>query len=490
MNDGLEPIPDDEQQLAVQGTTQPGSLLRLRDVQALNRSFRRLAEVQEALLDRLETLEQEKAETSRFNGPLMAMGGMVLGLSMAVLAYVIWQDKEPMVLPTGPAPEITVQAPAVTVAAPDNSALTQAMSDMNTNIASVLQAQREDRQQLGELTAKLLLSEEEKNDLMREFALAEERYQTDLEVAEAADATAKENARITAGSTLNTPDSGGSTGSAGSAFIDPNEVFVGTLNGVLAADGYGSLRLQAGVLGDNEASLTNVTWMSWGRDGLAETVIRAARLEFELHQMTRTLILRFYDGHRIAEGLRTQLPTSGLRLDLEGVSVAAWLELLPGLAKVAAAPVVAVAGDAPKAPTVTSAPAEPNVSQEPQVQPVVVVATNAKVVRKALDDLISHRGSFSYYRLNSLGSIDGNLLKMVQINWHDNSGRLVKTIEADTLEVILHPGGSVELLLRNGAFLDGSVKSPFSADRFRLHLPSQDLDSWRNSGVPYTESDH
>jgi hypothetical protein len=480
MNDGLEPIPDDEQQLAVPGTTQPGSLLRLRDVQALNRSFRRLAEVQEALLDRLEALEEEKAETSRFNGPLMAMGGVVLGLSMAVLAYVIWQDKEPLVMPAGPAPEITVQAPDVTVEAPDNSALTQAMSDMNANIASVLEAQREDRQQLGELTAKLLLSEEEKNDLMREFALAEERYQSDLD---AADAVAKENARTGAGSTLKMP-TGGDSSAANSAFLDPDESFVETLNGVLAADGYGSLRLQAGILGDNEASLTNVTWMSWGRNGLAETVMRAARLEFELHQMTRTLVLRFYDGHRIAEGLRTQLPASGLRLDLEDVSVATWLGLLPGLAKATPVPVVIAAETTPDVPAVASA------TQEPPKQPVTPTATNSKVVRKSLDDLISHRGSFSYYRLNSLGSIDGKLLKMVQINWHDNSGRLVKTIEADTLEVILHPGGSVELLLRNGAFLDGGVKSPFSADRFRLHLPSQDLNSWRNSGVPYTESDH
>jgi hypothetical protein len=480
MNDGLEPIPDDEQQLAVQGTTQPGSLLRLRDVQALNRSFRRLAEVQEALLDRLEALEEEKAQTSRFNGPLMAMGGVVLGLSMAVLAYVIWQNKEPLVVPAGPPPEITVQAPAVTVAAPDNSELTQAMSDMNANIASVLQAQREDRQQLGELTAKLLLSEEEKNNLMREFALAEERYQADLE---AADIAAKENNQAASGSPLNTPDGAGQSRS-GAAFVDPDQVFVESLNGVLAADGYGSLRLQAGVLDDSGAALTNVTWMSWGRDGLAETVIRAARLEFELHQMTRTLVLRFFDGHRIAEGLRTQLPAAGLRLNLEDVSVATWLALLPGLTT--AAPATVIAEPKPVAQTTESTV----VPEPPQAQPVAPAATNSKVVRKALDDLISHRGSFSYYRLNSLGSIDGNMLKMVQINWHDNSGRLVKTIEADTLEVILHPGGSVELLLRNGAFLDGGVKSPFSADRFRLHLPSQDLNSWRNSGVPYTESDH
>jgi|FLOH01.1.fsa_nt_gi hypothetical protein len=473
MNDTLEPIPDDEQQLAVQGTTQPGSLLRLRDVQALNRSFRRLAEVQEALLDRLEALEQEKAATSRFNGPLMAMGGVAIGLSVAVLAYVLWQDKTPLVIPAAAMPEITVSAPEVTVAAADNTELVQAMSEMNANIASVLQTQREDRQQLGELTAKLLLSEEEKNQLMREFALAEEHYQEGLAVAAKASAE-----RAAKAPTLLTPPTSSAGSLSASNFVDPDALFVQAINGVLSADGYGSLRLQAGVLGADETSLTNVTWMSWGRDGLAETVIRAARLELELHQMTRTMVLRFYAGHRIAEGLRTPLPEAGLRLDLEDVSTAAWIKLFPGLVNTAAP--VLVAGGASGAPLETEVP--PNLATAPALGSV-------QAVRKALDDLISHRGSFSYYRLNALGSMEGGLLKMVQINWHDNSGRLVKTIEADSLAVILHAGGSVELLLRNGAFLDGGVKSPFSADRFRLHLPSQDLDSWRNSGVPYTESD-
>ncbi|MDP7061548.1 MAG: hypothetical protein QF489_01265 [Planctomycetota bacterium] len=477
MNDGLEPIADNEQQLAVPGTTQPGSLLRLRDVQALNRSFRRLAEVQEALLDRLEALEQEKQETTKLNGPLMALGGVALGLSIAVLAYVLWQNKDPMVIPPAATPEIVVQAPDVTVSAPENAEFAQALTDMNASIASVLEAQREDRQQLGELTTKLLLSEEEKNQLMREFALAEEQYQQDLA---AADAAAKK-AAIKNQETLYTPND--QDGAPTSVMATAEASFVQAFNGVLAADGYGSLRLQAGTLGADKASLDNVTWMSWGRDGLAETVIKAKQLSMEMHHMTRTMVLRFRDGDRVAQGVRTTLPAAGLRIDLESVNVAGWVKILPGLVDTSA--------------VATAVNAEPVSNQPSTLQPIASPVRpnkgeplNPKVVRKSLDDLISQRGSFSYYRLNSLGSVDGKLLKLVQINWHDNSGRLVKTIEADTLEVILHPGGSVELLLRNGAFLDGDVKSPFSADRFRLHLPSQDLNAWRTSGVPFVESDH
>jgi len=328
--------------------------------------------------------------------------------------------------------------------------------------------------------------------LMREFALAEEQYQQDLASAQA---IAEKELRQNSKNPLYVPNHGAVAESVASSVQNADTSFVQALNGVLAADGYGALRLQSGTLAADQASLRDVTWMSWGRDGLAETVIRSSRLEFELHRMTRTLVLRFFDGQRVAEGLRTPLPSSGLRLDLEDVSVEGWLKLLPGLSQVSSAvatttPVqgTSAAVSSSESP-VTASATDPIAALAPAVQ-IASAPLSAKVVRKSLDDLISSRGSFSYYRLNSLGSIDGKLLKMVQINWHDNSGRLVKTIEADTLEVILHPGGSVELLLRNGAFLDGGVKSPFSADRFRLHLPSQDLNTWRNSGVPYTESEH
>lgn len=471
MNDESEPRADDEQQLARTTTGQSGSLLRLRDVQALNRSFRRLAEVQEALLDRLDRLEEERSEASRWQGPWMAMGGVVLGLSIAVLAYVLWQNKEPLVVPPAATPEITVQAPDVTVQAPENTELAAAMAEMNSSLTEVLTAQKEDRDHLGQLTERLLLSEQQKNDLMREFALAEERYQRSLDEQEARVA-----AEEAAPAPLHTPAEAGADVDGAS----PDRTWVGVLNGLLAIDGYSSLRLQKATRVEGEAALQDVVWMSWGRDGLADTVIRAARVELELHRMAGTLVLRFFDGNRVAGGMRTELPEQGLRLQLESIDAAAWVRHFPELQD------GALAEASPAVP-------EPAPEAQPGEQPPVVAVgeeLDAMQVRKALDDLISHRGSFSYYRLNSLGEVDGKKLKYVQINWHDNSGRLVKTIEADSLEVILHPAGSVELLLRNGAFLDGGVKSPFSADRFRLHLPSQDLDSWRSSGVPYVESDN
>ena len=166
MSDSLEPIPDQDQQLARQTATPAGSLLRLRDVQALNRSFRRLAEVQEALLDRLETLEEEKADQAKMNGPLMAIGGVVIGCGLALVAFVMWQDKTsgealPLVVQQEPA-IVNVEPAKITVQVPDNTELVAAFQSMNANMEKVLAAQASDRRQLGDLTQKLLLSEEEK----------------------------------------------------------------------------------------------------------------------------------------------------------------------------------------------------------------------------------------------------------------------------------------------------------------------------------------
>lgn len=484
MSDSLEPIPEPDQQLARQAATQPGSLLRLRDVQALNRSFRRLAEVQEALLDRLETLEEEKVQQSRWNGPLLAVGGIVLGVGMALIAFVMWQDKEgtaqELIVQQEPA-VVNVPTPEVTVQAPDNSELAAALDAMNDNMAKVFEQQQADREALGELTDKLLLSEEEKLRLMQEFAQAEQQYQRDLAAQETTSEKPVVDTRLQVPG--NAAPSGAGDEPTTAEPVLPQKTWVAVVNGLLAADGYSALRLQRAERIQGQAALSGVTWMSWNPEGLVDSIIHADRLTFEMHRMTNNLVLRFFDGSRTANGLRTVLPREGLRLDLDSRNLEAWMEHFPELQEAASAgPGVAM--------------------QQPPVQPATGAGTpsttgaslgaettlrDARQVRKALDDLISPRGSFSYYRLSSLESVDGRMLRLVQINWHDNSGRLVKTIEADSLEVLLHSSNSVELLLRNGAFLDGGVKSPFSSDRFSLHLPRQDLQAWRDSGVPYTE---
>ena len=122
MSDSIEPIDSGEIDLAPAQQQQPGSLLRLRDVQALNRSFRRLAEVQEVLLDRLEELEEEKIKQSKFNSPLLAISGMVLGIGLTAVAFVYMQPASEILVQQEPAP-ITITQPEIVIQAPDNTEL-------------------------------------------------------------------------------------------------------------------------------------------------------------------------------------------------------------------------------------------------------------------------------------------------------------------------------------------------------------------------------
>lgn len=456
------PPPDPEEQaIAHQASAQPGSLLRLRDVQALNRSFRRLSEVQEALLQQMQALEEERRRARSWTAPLLAVGGLVLGLGLAAVAFVWWngQQAPAQIVVQGEPPTVTVQPAPVTVEIPQDPAVQEMVGVMRQQMDAFRSDQKANQDQLRDMTERMLISEQEKLELLKRMA----------EASTAANAQPPA-APVAASAGLQVP--GGEAA--------PADPWVGVLNGLLGMDGYSGLRFQraARVLG--EPRLDDVVMLEWGADGLAAAVIRAARVDFELHRMMGDIVLRFHDGFRTANGARVALPAEGLRMNLSAVNVRAWLEHFPELAETGA--VLADAGPA------TGMEPVPTTGGSRETDAAAKPAASAREVQKALDALISRRSSLYYYKLSALGSVDGTVLKMVQINWHDNSGRLVKTIQADSLVVRLHEkGASVELEMRNGAFLDNGARNPFSSDTFRLFLPRQDLAEWRASGVPCVE---
>lgn len=471
MSDHLpSPAPDpDSQAIAQQAAAQPGSLLRLRDVQALNRSFRRLAEVQEALLVQMEALEEERRRVRSWNAPLYAIGGTVLGLGLAAIAFVWWQGRagDGRIVVQGDPPSVTVQPPAVTVESPPlnlevprDPALEQMVGVMQEQMSAFRADQAAARDQLREMTERLYDAEQEKLRLLERIS-AQPR-QPAAEPPPSAPAAG----------------AGAAGADAAGAGIAPADPWVGVVNGLLATDGYPGMRFQRATRVLGEPRLDDVVMMEWGADGLASAVVRAGRVDFELHRMLGNLVIRFRDGFRTADGARVALPAEGLRVDLNSVNVRAWLEHFPELAETgvaAAPPEPALEAAAAGAPAGAGAAAPAKLS--------------TREVQRELDNLISRRTSLYYYKLSRLGDVQNGVLQMVQINWHDNSGRLVKTIEADSLTVRLHEkGSSVELEMRNGAFLDGAARNPFSSDTFRLFLPRQDLAEWRASGVPYVEA--
>ncbi len=444
------PPPEPEEQALAHAAGQSGSLLRLRDVQALNRSFRQLSEVQAALLQQMQELERQRGRQRAWLAPLLSLGGLVLGLALAALAFVWWRSGQapPVIEVQAPPPAaITVQPTPITVQAPADPAVQEMMGLMRGQMESLRADQSADRAQLADLTERLLESERARLELLAQMAAPP--------AASPSAAAAAQAQETPAAAVLQLPG-------ADEPVADP---WLGVVNGLLAVDGYARLRFQQATRVPGAARLEQVVLMERGADGLVRAIVRAARADFLLQRMTGDLVLRLFDGFRTAEGARVALPADGLRIDLNGVTVDAWLDHFPelGATGVAAVP----AAEAPAAGPPPS----------------------LRDIQRALDAFLARPGPFSYYRLNALGGVEGGALKLVQINWHDNGGRLVKTIEADTMFVRLHASrSSVELELHHGAFLDGEVKHPFAGDVFRMHLPQQDLAAWRASGIPFLET--
>lgn len=246
-------------------------------------------------------------------------------------------------------------------------------------------------------------------------------------------------------------------GAAPPAEAEPDP-WLPVLNGLLDLDGYRHLRFEAGERVPGRPELAHVMVLEWNQDGIVDALIKAERVSFELHRMTQTMVARFHDGHRTSGGLRVPLPRGGARVDFPGINVAAWTAHFPELA-------------------LTS-------GEEPTPEARIA----AESVRRSLDALLSLRGTQGYYRLSGLGAVESGRLRFVQLNAFDADGGLRKTFEADSLEVLLHANGTVELVLRNGAILEGFLRRPFSSDVFRLYLTQQSLDEWRRSGAPCREA--
>lgn len=448
-------------------------LLRNRDVQALSRSFRRMSEVQEALLEHLDQIEESRGR--RWVLPFMAVACIVLGAGMATIGLLYFQQEREPIEVQFQQPEITVQPPEVTVQAPASEIDAALLQDLLTKMSEFDAQREEDRQRILELQGRLADGELALMDAMRELRemdrLQAEAASAAVQPAEAA-ATETGEPELTE-EELEAQRRAEAEAAAERARLEEREAWLGALNGLIAADGHPEFRFQQGTRVEGEPKLERVLFLIWGEDGLVDSLVNAERAEFQLQQAAYSLEIRFFDGTRTRGQRKTALSGGGLSLLLPDVDVAAWLEHFPELAE--GGPVLAeltpnaAAGESESAAAVES----------PTLQPAEIEA-----LRASIDEQLSQRRASGFYRLNRLQGVNSEGLLGVQLAWHNARGELFRYIEADQLHFYTRGDGWLELRFRNGSFRSQGKKTPFQGGVYRLHLPDQDLAAWRAMGVP------
>lgn len=434
------PYPDSENETSLEARSHSGgSNLKLRDVQVLNRSFKRLAEVQEALLVQMGEIDRLRTRRERWLTPLLALAGFSAAGAAGWLAWV--QQNQPdnppeiqVIAPQQEPPTIVVQPTPVTVEAPAQSSISPgAFERLLGELDSLRAESREDRKRIAELTERLFQKEQSGLAEMAAIGLNPAAVDSPAPLTPQEPEVAEASVNSSPAEPLLSP-------------------WIGALNGLLALDGYPHFRFERGVRVEGEPEISEVTLLVWNVGGMLDSVVKAETAHFELHRMAGDLVLRLENGSRTRAGARHILPEHGIRFDFSDVDVESWSRHFPEL--------VPVGG------------ADPDLIQS---------------VRANLEALISDKRPSGYYRVPVLGDIDGGVLKMVQVHRYDAAGHLMRTLDADSLQVRLHGNGDVELLFRDGVIVEGGVRRPFFDDRFRAYLPRQPLDDWRASAVPFVE---
>lgn len=485
-------------------------LLRSRDVQALSRTFRRLAEIQDGLADHIRELEEERQK--KWMLPAVALASLVLGAGMSLfgMGWLKQQEEQPTVsvdLASLPANSIQVQAPDGAV---DAELLAQFMGQLD----EMKQSQSQDRRMIAEMGTKLIEGEMSALSMLKQMQAFEAGVPLDaIAMSHGQDQPASANGGdggAIGGEHIPAQPVAANSEAAAQAVenadkVGPDELgypadaWLGALNGLMAVDGYPHFRFQQATEVKDKPRLTDVIFFVWSEDGLLQTIVRADSVDFYLQESTFSLRLHFLNGTRTRDGVKTALPNAGLTVSLPDVNVPAWVAHFPALGP-EGIPWQAIGKVPPPSPVLVdpnpagseeqggdvangnseSNDAGANDNSGDQISPL-------ERTRQGLDALLSQRHSFGHYRLEKVGRMEQDALKVVRLSWYDSNGNLFKYIEADTLRIRSRGQGWIELILENGSFIRLGKKTPFRDPEYRIHLPSQKVADWRSTGITVSE---
>lgn len=463
-------------------------LLRNRDVQALSRTFRRLAEIQDGLAGHIRELEEERQ--SKWILPTVAIGSLVLGVGLTLFGLGWMKKGEPQ-----PKLEVdlsSMPANSIQVQAPEGAVNAEMMGQLIAQLDEMKRSQTQDRQMIADLGAQLIEGEMAALGMLKQMRALEAGLPLEAIASPSASTQASPPASANgeetpAASEADHSDAAANGESAAEQEVGPDalgypaDAWLGAMNGLLAVDGYPHYRFQQATRVAGKPRLSDVIFFIWSEDGLLETIVRADSVDFYLQESTFSMRLHFLNGNRTREGVKTVLPEAGLSITLPDVNVPAWIAHFPEIGP-AGIPWQPIGKVPPPSPELVDP--NPAGSQGDGVQGGNEGAlTPLERTRQGLDNLLSQKHSFGHYRLESVGRLEGDALKIVRLAWYDSTGKLFKYIEADTLKLRSRGEGWIELILENGSFIRLGKKTPFRDPQYRIHLPDQKVDDWRATGV-------
>ena len=106
-----------------------------------------------------------------------------------------------------------------------------------------------------------------------------------------------------------------------------------------------------------------------------------------------------------------------------------------------------------------------------------------RAVRQELNRLLLLETSVGWYRLRALEGVLEDELVRVQLDEFDESGRLLRRIFADRMQLSVGDPGVV-LTLHEGAFVRGNEKTAFPGGSYRIYMPRAPEEEWREAKLP------
>jgi hypothetical protein len=189
-----------------------------------------------------------------------------------------------------------------------------------------------------------------------------------------------------------------------------------------------------------------------GRGSLAGSV-HAERLRLEASRSAHTLTLVLEDGYESRAGERVPFAGGARRIELSQVDPEPWLTSCPEL-----------------------------FSSEDLENLADDGLWHLAQVKRELNRRLAEDGSRGWLRLHSFAGVRGGELRDVQLEEFDSSGRMLRRIFADRMELLLEDG-NVVLQLLDGAFVRGEEKQPFRDGRHRIVLAGA-FERWRGAPLP------